>query len=141
MNERERQFKREARKNILIAVAISLLTLIISILTAIWTARFDYHIDHMGKHADLVSAPSAEYLIQSGDHAFRDYKYDVALNRYRDAAGMIESLVKFEDESPSKNPRLSQHYYNMRTLLQVRMELTASAIAISRAEPETRNDN
>lgn len=76
-------------------------------------------------------ALDVEDIIKEGDEAFRRYDYSYALNNYLRAEDNITELISFESGSPSKDEDLLQHYYNIRTLLKVRIELTSTAKGIS----------
>src|SRR5437867_1685416 len=54
-------------------------------------------------------------LVREGDEAFKSYKYDRAQDFYQRAEARLATLIQFEDDSPSKDITLLQHYYDTKT--------------------------
>lgn len=70
--------------------------------------------------------------IKDGDLAFNSYRYVEALELYRDAESKLDELIRFESESPSKNIRVLQRYYNSKTLLRTRVQLVLIVTDLSK---------
>lgn len=73
-------------------------------------------------------------LVREGDDSFKSYKYDRAHDFYQRAESQLATLIQFENDSPSKDITLLQHYYDTKTLLKARIELVSIAEGISRLE-------
>lgn len=68
----------------------------------------------------------AEY-VQEGDAAFEARDYDRALYRYAKAERLLSELAKFEVNSPSKDIRILQRFYNINTYIVIRIKLSMIA--------------
>lgn len=90
-----------------------------------------------GPHSSVPArAPEPEYqdLVRRGDFLFTDYEYEDALEAYQQADRMLDSLIKFESESPTKSMNILQAYYNSKSFIKTRIQLTLIADDISKLD-------
>jgi hypothetical protein len=76
-------------------------------------------------------------MVTRGDEAFRSHNYDRAMIFYEDADRTLSESLRFENESPSKDEPVLQHYHNAKTVLRAKMELTLLAEDVSRLKSIT----